>query len=107
MTTGLIPVRRAVEEAVLVMAMTVTTTRVRRTHRAVRKGPGMGREERMGRGTGRRLRTGRRRERGSGKETVKGNVLLNTPQQEMISLVLLLGCSRRKCQSQTEIRRAN
>jgi len=41
--------------------------RVRRTHRAVKKGPGKGREQMTGRGNG----TGR------GRETVKGNVLLN------------------------------
>jgi len=86
MTTGRIPVRRAVEGAVLAMAMTMTTARVRRTCRAVRKGPGKGREQRMGSGKGRQLRTGRGKGRGMGRETVKGKVLFNTPQEEMISL---------------------
>jgi len=75
----------------------MTTARVRRTHRAVRKIPGKGR----GKGRGRQGRKGR------GRETVKGNVLLNKPQQEMISFVPLLCSCRRKCMRQTRTRRAN
>jgi MarR-like DNA-binding transcriptional regulator SgrR of sgrS sRNA len=97
MTTGLIPVCRAVEGAVQAMAMTMMTARVRRTRRAVRKVLGKGRENRMGRGKG----------RGRGRETVKGKVLFNTPQEEMICLVPLLCSCRRKCQRQTWTWRAN
>jgi hypothetical protein len=79
MKIGQIPVRRAVEGAVLAMAMTMTTARVSRACKAVRKDPGKGREQRMGRGNGRRLRTGRGKGRGRGRETVKGKVLFNTP----------------------------
>ena len=107
MTTGQILVRRAVERAVMAMAITMTTARVRRTRRAVRKRLGKGREQRMGRGKGRRLRTGRGKGRGRGRETVMGKVLLNTPKEEMISLVPLLCSCRRKCQRQTWTRRAN
>jgi hypothetical protein len=71
MTTGRIQVRRAVEGAILAMAMTMTTARVRRPRMVVRKGPGTGREQRMGRGTGMRLRTGRGMRRGRGRETVQ------------------------------------
>jgi hypothetical protein len=53
------------------MTMTLTTARVRRTCRGVRKGPGKGREQRMGRG----------QERGTGREAVKGKVLLNCMRQ--------------------------
>jgi hypothetical protein len=79
----------------------MTTARVRRTCRAVSKGLGIGRVEKMGRGEGRgrQLRKGRRR------DTVKGKVLLNKPQVEMISLVPWL--CRRKCMRQTRTRRAN
>ena len=107
MTTGQILVHRVVEEAILAMAMTMTTARVRRTHRVVRKGLGKGREQRMGRGKGRRLRKRRGKGRGRGRETVKGKVLLYTPQGEMISLVPLLCSCRRKCQSQTWTQRAD
>jgi hypothetical protein len=47
MTTGRIPVRRAVEGAVLAMAMTMMTARVRRTRKAMGKGGGKGRDQRM------------------------------------------------------------
>jgi len=67
MRTGRIPERRAVDGAVLALTMTMMTARVRTTRRAVRKGPGKRREQRMGRGKG----------RGRGRETVKGKVLLN------------------------------
>ena len=63
------------------------------------KGTGKGREQRMGRGKG--------RGRGRGREMVKGKVLLNKPQGEMISLVPLLRSCRRKCQRQTWTWRAN
>jgi hypothetical protein len=69
MGTGRIPECRAVDGAVLAMAMTMTMARVRRTCREVRKGPGKGREPRTGRGKG----------WGRGRETVKGKVLLNKP----------------------------
>jgi hypothetical protein len=45
MTTGRIPVGRVVEGAVLAIAMTMMTTRVRRPRRAVRLGPGKRREQ--------------------------------------------------------------
>jgi len=51
----------------MAMTMTMMTAGVRRTHKAVRMGPGKRREHRMGRGKG----------RGRGRETVKGKVLLN------------------------------
>jgi hypothetical protein len=79
MTSGLIQLRRAVEGAVLATVMAMMTLRVRRTCRAVRKGPGKGRKQRMERGKGRRLRTGSGKGRGRGSETVKGKVLFNTP----------------------------
>jgi len=53
MITGRTTVRRAFARALLAMAMTMTTARVRRSRRAVRKGLGQGREQRMGRGKGR------------------------------------------------------
>jgi len=83
--------------AVLAMPMTMTMATVRRTRRAVRKGPEKGREQRTGRGKG----------RGRGRETVKGKILLNKPQWEMISLVPLLCSCRRKGMRQTRTRRAN
>jgi len=107
MRTGQIVVREAVEGAVLAIAMTMTMARVRRIHRAVRKGPGEGREQRMGRGKGRRLRTGRGTARGRGRETVKRKCIVKQTPGEMISLVLLLCSCRRKCQRQTWTRRAN
>jgi hypothetical protein len=107
MSTGRLPVHRVVDGAVLVMAIPMTTARVRRTHSVVRNGPGKGREHRRGRGKGRRLRTGRGKARGRGRETVKGEVLLNKPQGEMISLMPLLYTCRTQCQRQTSTRRAN
>ena len=103
---GRIPERRAVERAVLAMTMTMTMVRVRRTHRAVRKGLGKGREQSIGRGQGRRLRTGRGKGKGWRRETSKGTVLLNKPQGEAISLVPLLCSCRWKFQWQTWIWRA-
>jgi hypothetical protein len=50
MRTGRIPDGLAVEGAVLAMEMTMTTASVRRTRRVVRKEPGKGRVQRMGRG---------------------------------------------------------
>jgi hypothetical protein len=97
MTTGQITEHRAVKGAILAIAMTITMARVRRTHRAVRKGPGKGREQRTGRGKG----------RGSGRETVKGKVLSNKPQGEMMSLVPLHCNCRRKGMRQPRTWRAN
>ena len=74
--------------------MTMTTGMVSETQRAVRNGPRKGREQRMGRGNGRQLRMERGKGRGRGREMVKGKVLLNEPQGEMISLMPLL-CSCR------------
>jgi len=99
MRTGRIPERRVVEEAVLAMAMTMTMARVRRTPRAVRMGPGKGREQSTGRGKG--------KGRGRGMGRVKGKVLLNKPQGEMISLVPLLCSCRRKGMRQNRTWRAN
>jgi hypothetical protein len=45
-----------VEEAILGMTMKMIMKRVNRIHMAAGKGPGMGREQRMGRGNGRQLR---------------------------------------------------
>jgi hypothetical protein len=105
MTTRRIPERRAVDGAVPAMAMTMTTARMRRTRSAVRKGPGKGRIQRMGRGKGRGRQP--RKGRGRGREMVKGKVLLNKPQEEMISLVPLLCSCRRKCMRQTRTQKAN
>jgi hypothetical protein len=78
---------------VMGIAMTMTTMRVMRTRRAVRKGPGKGMEQRTA--------------RGHGWATVKGKILLNKPQGEMISLVPWLCSCRSKCQRHTSSRRAN
>jgi hypothetical protein len=56
-----------------------------------------------GKGKGRQPRKGR----GMGRETVKGKVLLNKPQEEMISLLALLCSYRRKCTRQTRTRKVN
>jgi hypothetical protein len=50
MRPGQISEPRVVLRAVLEMTMTITTARVRRTSRVVRKGPVKGREHRIGRG---------------------------------------------------------
>jgi len=50
MRTARIPEGRAVNGAILALAMKMTMVRVRRTRRAVRKRPGKGREQWMGRG---------------------------------------------------------
>jgi hypothetical protein len=97
MRSGQIPECLAVEGAALAMAMTMVMARVRGTHRAVRKGLGKGREQRMG----------SRKGRGKCREIVKGKVLLNKPQGEMISLVpLLCSCGRKRIR-QIRTRRAN
>jgi hypothetical protein len=57
----------------------------------------------MGRGKG----SGRQQGKGRGRETVKGKVLLNKPQKELITLVPLLSRGRKKYIRQTQIRRAN
>jgi hypothetical protein len=90
MRNGWIPEGQAVEGAILVMAITMTTERVRRTHRAVRKEPGQGKVQRMGKGQGREKGRGRHWRKGRGRKTVKGKVLLNKLQEEMISLLPLL-----------------
>jgi len=104
-TTGQIPEPRAMEGAVVAMATTMTTVRVRRTRRAVTKGTGKARVQKMGRGKG--WGRQRRKRRGRGSERVIGKILLNKPQEEMITLVLLLCSCRRKCMRQTWTRRAN
>jgi len=82
MTTGQIPEHRAVEGVIVAMAMTMTTAGGRRTRRAVQKGPGKGRVQRMGRGT----RTERKVRKGWGRERVQGKVLLKkTPGGEDFS----------------------
>jgi hypothetical protein len=94
--TGWIMDRRAVERAVMIMAMTMMTARGRRTRRVVRKGLGKGREQRMRRGNGRRLGTGRgtgsermkERRTETGTVTGKGKVLSNTPQGEIAPRVV-------------------
>jgi hypothetical protein len=53
----------------------------------VRKELGKGRVQRMGSGKGWGKGRGRQRRKGRGRETVKGKVLLNIPQEEMISLM--------------------
>jgi len=88
--TARIPEHRAVEGAVLVMAISITTVRVGRNSRAVRNRPRKGKEQQMGRGKGRRLRMGKGKGKGRGSEMVMAKVLLNKPQGEMISLVPLL-----------------
>ena len=106
MRTAQIPECRGVDGVALAIAMTITMARVRRTRRVVSKGPGKGREQMMGRGKGRRLRTGRGKGSGRGRETVKGKVLLNKPQGEMISHVPWHCSCRTKCMRQTRTRRA-
>jgi len=65
MNTGRIHVRRAVAGANLAMATTIMMARVRRTRRALSKGPGKRWDQRTGRG----------KVSGRAKETVKGKVL--------------------------------
>jgi len=68
MRTGRIPKRRAVEGAVLVMAMSMMTARVRRACRAVRKEQGKGKGTKDGKGKGK----GKATEEGKGKATEEG-----------------------------------
>jgi len=103
MRTGRIPEPRAVDGAVLAMEMRMTMVRVRRTRRAVRKRPGKGREQRTGKGKG----NGKGKGRGKPGGWVKGKVLLNKPQGEMMSLVPLLCSCRRKGMRQTRTWRPN
>jgi hypothetical protein len=77
MRTGQIPPRRVIDGVFLVMTMTMTTARVRRARRVVRNGPGLGREQMMGRGKIRRLRTVKGKGKGRGRESVSGTVLSN------------------------------
>jgi hypothetical protein len=82
MRTGRILQGRAVEEAVLVMAMTITTERLRRTRRAVRKEPRKGRVQRIGMGNGK----GNATEEGKGKTHSKGKgIVKQTPGGDDIS----------------------
>jgi len=69
------------------------------------KGTWKGKGKKNGKGKGKWTATeeGKRR----GRETVKGKVLLNKPQEEMISLMPLLCSCRRKCIRQTQTWRAN
>jgi hypothetical protein len=99
MRTGQIPELGAGEVAVLAMLMTITMERVRRTRREVRNGPGKGTEQSTG--------TGKGRGRGRGRETVKGKILFNKPQAEMISLVPVLCSCRKKYMRLTRAHRAN
>jgi hypothetical protein len=92
MRTGRILARSVADGVVLVMAMTMTIAGVRRTRRVVGKGPRRGSEGKTTRGMG----------RGRGRETLKGKVLLNTPQGEMISLVSLLQKEKYEADSYTE-----
>jgi len=113
MRTARILDRPAVEVPILSMAMTMTMARVNRRSRVARKPARKGREQWIGRRKGRRPSTGRGNGRGSGKwcgrgmETVKGKVLLNKPQAEMISLIPLRCSCRRKCMRQTQTQRDN
>jgi hypothetical protein len=81
------------------MALTMMTERVRRTLRVVVKRQGKGWEYGMGRGKGwgKGIERGtqQRQESGSRRDTVKRQVLLNTLQGEIIS-VMPLGCRLRK-----------
>jgi hypothetical protein len=105
MITRQIPEGVAVEGAVLELVMIITTARVRRTRRAVRQGLVRGRVQRLGRGRDGEGKQGR--EGGRGRETVKGIVLSNILQEEMISPMLLLCSCRRICMRETPTRRAN
>jgi hypothetical protein len=109
MRTGQMPQRRVVEGAVLPKVIAMTTTRVRRTHRGVRHGPGKRSEHRIAKGKGRAKGWGRERQwgKGRGREPVKEKVILNKPHGDMISLVLLRCSGRRKYMRKTQTRRAN
>jgi hypothetical protein len=80
MRTGRIPEHRAVEPAVLALAMTLTMARVRRTRSGVRQGPEKGMEHSTGRD--------KRKRKGRGSKTINGKVLLNKPHGEMIYVLL-------------------
>jgi hypothetical protein len=84
------------EGAVLVMAMTMTTARVRRTHGAVRKGPGNRREQKMGRRNGQRKGKWKGKAMENRKAKAKGNGkgigIVKQTQGGMISFMPLL-CS--------------
>jgi hypothetical protein len=103
MVTGQILGCGAVEGTVLAMAMRMTTARVRRSPRAVRKEQGKGRVQWMRRGKVR----GRQRRKGTQRETVKKKVLSNKPQEEVISLVPFVCSCTRKSMRQTRTQRAN
>jgi len=60
-----------------------------------------------GTGKGKVTNDGKGKARGWGRETVKGNVWLNTPREEMLSLVPLICRCSRKCMRQTWTRSSN
>ena len=91
--------------AILAMAMKLTSVRVRRTPKAARKGPGKGREPTMGRGMARGMGRGKGRGMGRGRVMVKGMVMLNKPQGEMISVVLLLAVAEDNVRGRSRYRR--
>jgi len=101
MGTWWLPQRWALNRPLLVM---VTMARVRRTRRAVRKGPGNVWKQRMRRGQGKLLRTGRGKGSGWGRETVKWNVLWIKPQEMIISLMPLLCTNRLAHGGRTRVR---
>ena len=93
MRTGQIPERRAVEGAVLGMAITMTMARVRRTRRAVRKGPGKRREQRTGRGKG----------WGTGKGNGKGKgIVKQTPGGDDISRAVALQLQKERYEANSD-----
>jgi len=95
----------------MTMARVTTTLRVVRNRlgnrKKDRKGRAQGRE--LGQGSRRKQRKGRARDkgRGRGRETVKGKVLFNTPQGEVIYLLTLLSGCRNKWWRHTRTQRAN
>jgi hypothetical protein len=70
-------------------------------------GSGTGKGTMNGKRKERRLRMGRGKGRGRGRETVKGEVLSNTPQGEMIIHMPLPSNCRRKWMRQSQTWRAN
>jgi hypothetical protein len=86
MRTGQILQVRAVDAAILTMAMIMTSARVRRICRVLRNQLGKETVQRIGWAKGRGRPWGKRR----GRQAVKRTVLLNKPNVEMISLVSLL-----------------
>jgi hypothetical protein len=83
MRSGQLTEGLAVEEAILAMAVAMTMARVRGTHKAVRKRPGMGWKHRMGRLKGRRQGRGEGRQQrmglGRGTESVNKRYCYTNP----------------------------